>query len=35
VEREGLRIEVLDGNDLRVNQVRISKAEQKTAVSKE
>jgi CBS domain containing-hemolysin-like protein len=32
VEREGLRIEVLDGNDLRINQVRLSKAEQKTPV---
>jgi len=32
IEREGLRIEVLDGNDLRVNQVRLSKAEQKTPV---
>ena len=30
VEREGIRIEVLDGNDLRVNQVRVSKVEQKT-----
>lgn len=29
-EREGIRIEVLAGDDLRVNQVRISKVEQKT-----
>jgi CBS domain containing-hemolysin-like protein len=31
IEREGIRIEVLDGNDLRVNQVRISKVEKTTA----
>ena len=32
VERDGLRIESLAGNELRVEQVRISKAENKTTV---
>jgi len=34
VEREGIRIEVLAGNDLRVDQLRVSKAEEKTAEQK-
>jgi len=32
VEREGIRIEVLAGNELRVEQVRVSRAEKKTHV---
>lgn len=33
VEREGIRVEVLAGNELRVEQVRVSRAEKKTHVS--
>ncbi len=32
VDREGIRIEVLAGNELRVEQVRVSRAEKKTHV---
>jgi putative hemolysin len=34
VEREGIRIEVLAGNELRVNQVRVSKTEESRVASR-
>jgi len=30
IERDGIRIEVLAGNELKVEQVRVSKVEQET-----